>query len=517
MPQSAWVVLFLMVLPSSTVLNNATSYISFPFISFLGNLGFLLFIRAWERETGREWTLFFLGLVLGLAIYSYTYTILHFTTIFVLFVLAQPNWEVWRGRISRATLKGYLAHRASRREKIAALLDLVLALFLAGILFAYVFGGFGLDIAGHTILQINKLYQPIYQMAVLLLIRVLVYNKDLVSKGRALKLAVGAIQAQTRRRFACALSGFVLGISPRIASILTGETRRGGQGMDMDLDPFRVVRHTWQLLTQSLPEVLGVRKILVESLGTVFESPETILVYTLNLVVLTLVLMSGVVFLWGSRGSFKRLITVRTLEFQPIHLFLVFPLAVFGANIITMNGPLVRYLFPVFGALMVWTALFLDQVRRKSVPLFVILLMAWAGCHLEGYARFYNEAGMMKGFDLVEIPEPLWDVIGFCRDRKIPTAYGDLALSHKATFLANGNPLVSEYTRSAKGVVQKSKSDRIPRFALITPEGEDRKVFHAFLEENGVGFRERRFGVYEVLWDFQGDRAVIEKLRSLIP
>ena len=54
--------------------------------------------------------------------------------------------------------------------------------------------------------------------------------------------------------------GFLIGLSPRIASILIGETSRGGQGHDMDILPTKLLVHLQDLLTKNGPELLGLGK-----------------------------------------------------------------------------------------------------------------------------------------------------------------------------------------------------------------------------------------------------------------
>ena len=105
-----------------------------------------------------------LGFVMGFAIYSYTYSILYIATIAILYVLSSKQWEVIRNTFSPSKIVAQFQDSPSNKLKLVLILDGVIIFFIAAILFSYVFGGFGIDIGGHSILQINKLHKPVGQL-----------------------------------------------------------------------------------------------------------------------------------------------------------------------------------------------------------------------------------------------------------------------------------------------------------------------------------------------------------------
>ena len=151
--------------------------------------------------------------------------------------------------MSLTTLIGSFKNKKTKREIFCQLLDLIIFLFFIAVIFSYIFGGFGLDIAGHSILQINEFNKAAMQFLGLIFLRILINPKSLIFFLRSAKFYISTrVQPETKNLTAIGVAGFLAGLSPRIASILMGETSRGGQGHDVDFSPIKLlVSHLWSI------------------------------------------------------------------------------------------------------------------------------------------------------------------------------------------------------------------------------------------------------------------------------
>jgi len=181
-------------------------------ISFIGNILFLLFIKAQTEDENRGRTAFFLGAVMGFAIYSYTYAVLHVFAVLILFILTHERWESLRPYVSFKAFSGMFKNLAGKGHVLVRVLDVVIVLFCGGIIFSYVFGGFGLDIAGHSILQINKLHKPVFQLAIVLALRLMIRRDDAAAILLSSKLWVRALNPDTKRVAGLGALGFPLSV-----------------------------------------------------------------------------------------------------------------------------------------------------------------------------------------------------------------------------------------------------------------------------------------------------------------
>ena len=105
------------------------------------------------------------------------------------------------------------------------------------------FGGFGFDFSEVSIIQSNKLHKPVFQLLAVIIVRVSIYRMDLLIYFDKFKFFVVGISAGVKRLIWLGIGGFLLGIFPRIVSIVTGEITRGGEGFDIDFSPINLISH----------------------------------------------------------------------------------------------------------------------------------------------------------------------------------------------------------------------------------------------------------------------------------
>ena len=121
--------------------------------------------------------------MIGFSIYSYTFSILYIATIAILFVLTHDGWSLFREKLSIIVLVDWWKGQQSGKMKLVRVIDIVIICFLTAILFSYVFGGFGIDIAGYSIFQINNLHKPVIQLLAIIAIRFFIFRGDSLCKG----------------------------------------------------------------------------------------------------------------------------------------------------------------------------------------------------------------------------------------------------------------------------------------------------------------------------------------------
>mgnify|MGYP006428513873 FL=1 len=171
-PKVAWVWLTLLLFPSTVMVNHILT-VNFcnSLTFFLANL-ILIYFYKYKTDSGNPTlNISLFGFFCGLSIYVYAYSIIYVFPVSILICLTHPKWESIRSIINFHTVKQTFQNLDSRRTFFIRILDILIICFLMAIAFAYTFGGFGLDIAGVTLLQINNLYKPVFQLLGLIVIR----------------------------------------------------------------------------------------------------------------------------------------------------------------------------------------------------------------------------------------------------------------------------------------------------------------------------------------------------------
>ena len=325
--ETFWVVLILLLFPSINAFLLSYTYPTYSLTCLLGNIIFILFCRIQSPEGSTRIVIFFLSFFIGLSIYTYTYSILYIASIAILFILNHPEWNNTKSKISLTKFKSLFWVEQTPKEIFIFIFDLIISAFILCILFSYVFGGFGIDVGGITIFQINNLHKPVGQLAILIFLRTVFLGKH---KGFLIKKALEIqvlFNKNSKRLFFTGLFGFFLGIAPRLASIVSGETKRGGQGFDIDLNPIKILMHSWDFILVTTPEILGFSKLIksIPSLTTAH--------MTLGGLALAVMISLTILTLWQFCNSqiktIKNIIFLRQINFTPAILLFVFPLMVF--------------------------------------------------------------------------------------------------------------------------------------------------------------------------------------------
>ena len=411
---------------------------------------------------------------------------------------------------------GVFKREQSTKELVCKVLDALVILFFFFVSFSYVFGGFGLDIGGISILQINKFHEAAIQLLGIILLRFFINPKNSIAMLKNIKsYFTMAIHADKKRMIIAGGMGFFIGLSPRIASILTGETSRGGQGHDTDFLPTKLFAHLYSLFFRNGPQLFdfdGAYQNLLFNPVNIYQSVFGLLFLALIAILLISIFLS----ISENRDFLKNIIALRGFKFESVHIVILTPIVICTANIIVQNGPETRYLFPLFGPLVLWVGIYLDKVKIKFKSFPVIFLVIWISFYSISNYRTLQDAGLLKNGELVKFENNfIFDLIEFLEKKKISVAYSPYSLSGMVTYLSGGSIIVSEYYSNAVAKNRKERSLASPDFAIIAQNKED-TIYREFLSKNEIESKISEFGGYTIYWDFSGDQVQINMLRSLI-
>ena len=516
-PGMAFLVLMLMLI-SPPFITQMTTH-NWPHIAsaFFGNLIFLLYIKVKLIGNKRGGIIFFLFFSMGLAIYTYTFSLIYISVVAFLHALSYPQWNQLRQRFSLASLAGWFKGQKTKTKVFVQILDVVIVLFLMVIVFSYVFGGFGLDIAGVSIFQVNNFHKPVFQMLAILVLRILIYRKDLLSYLKSVKDFISKeMPRETKLFVGLGGAGFLLGLSPRIASILTGETSRGGQGFDVDFSPIKLIAHLWDIIVRTLPRLFSLDSSFRDFNFTSIGSYGTVL-GILAIPLLLLLFFSAASFCSSRWNSLKSILTLQGVKFDPGNIYLLLPLLTCLANVFVQNGSQPRYLFPMFGTLVLFIGIFVNRFQKKFKGLPILVLVIWIGFYSMATYKSYEDQGLVKGFEVIKLEKiEIYDLVEFLESKDIEVAYSTYSVSQVGTFLSKGKINISEYSNNPAAKTQKRRSLKSSYFAVVAQKKQI-AIYNEFLLDKKIEFKAEELGGYKIYWEFSGDQGQINKLRSLVP
>jgi hypothetical protein len=531
---ASWIVSIFLVFPPQWLVSWALlhNYVFAP-ILFLGNMTLYFFIKFKTDNAVRKETVFLLCFFSGLAIYIFTYSIIYIFTILFLLALTYPKWDMFRDKISIKILLQSFVLLETKKEKVAKIYDILLCVFLLAIAYSYIFGGFGLDIGGFTILQINNLHKPVLQVIPLIVIRLLLARlKVLPSIFNPFK-NVPVFDGAYKTLISVGAFGFALGISPRVISILNGSVARGGQGFDMDFSPLRILLHTLELVC-FFPHIVGVKfeYLFSHSSNRVFPLLQDIF----TLPIMGLIIYSLYFFLRKNWAEIKSLIMLKGLSFSPSLVLLILPASLCVSLVVTMNGPKDHYLMPLYWVLTVYVALFVSDTIQRSrilgatfIGIWIIFFSITFNYSLHELPKFKDplvsyDKEALKAL-LSRSQQKYIDLIETLSSKKINAVYAGYALSSNLIINSEGSISAAEYSSSGRSKRLRKNLESYPDFGLVlkeTYQNNDKdplspfEKFSKFLNQNEIRFKQEKVSGYVILWDFVGDVNMKNRLRTLI-
>ena len=527
-PKAGWIASVFLIFPPHWVIVWAllNNYVFSPTL-FLGNLTLYYLIKAKTNPSIDKKTVFLLCFFSGLAIYIWSYSIIYIFTIFFLLALTHPRWNGFRKRLSIKRLFQSFAILKTKKEKIAKFYDSVLCLFILAVVYSFVFGGFGLDIGGVTILQINNLHKPILQIIPVIIVRLLLAKMNLLSPIFNPFKYLQPLNQQSKMLTLVGVAGFILGVFPRIISILNGSVTRGGQGFDMDFSPVRVLMHTWELI-KMFPLVMeiefGGQILLSKTSGQQYPVIHNVLLFPVAM----LTTYSFYFFIRNNWDEIKNLIRLEGLSFSPRLVLLVLPASLCASVIITMNGPEEHYLIPIYWTLTIYVALFIVEMLNRSKILAISFISIWVMYYFVRFEyslyEFLNYKEAIASNDqstleplLVRSQQPYLNLIEFLYSKKIFAVYAGYSLSSNLIINSGGKIVAAEYMVSGRSKRLRKNLEKYPDFALIYPdEGGEITNLLKFLSENNINFEKHKIDSLVIFWGFAGQAVLVNKLRNLV-
>lgn len=527
-PKAGWISCFFLIFPPNWVFSWAllNNYVFSPTL-FLGNLTLYYLIKIKSNPSLDKKMVFLLCFFSGLAIYIWTYSIIYIFTISFLLALTHPNWDNFKNQLSIKRIYESFGLLKTKKEKFAKIYDLFLCVFILAIAYSYVFGGFGLDIGGFTIFQINNLHKPVIQILPLIIIRFLLARLEILpSISKPMKSHLWFNQHYKKIVLVVA-AGLTLGLLPRIISILNGSVSRGGQGFDMDFSPIKLLTHTWELV-KIIPSIMainfGADDLRFQNNEQVFMLAHNILVFPLT----ALVVFSFYFFIKNNWVAIKKLIRFKGLPFSPSLILILLPATLCASVIISMNGPAEHYLIPIYWVITIYVALFITELLSRSKILAISLLSIWVIFYfirfeysLHEYFK-YKEAIVSNSQIALEpllarSQKPYLNLIDFLNSNDIDAVYASYALSSNLIINSGGEIAAAEYNVSGRSKRLRKNLEKYPDFALIFYDKRNEIAdLLKFLSENKISFKKQQLGSLVVFWEFSGQPKLKNKLRYLV-
>ena len=513
---SGWIASILLLFPPMWVADYVVAQNTIcSLIAFLGNLTLFYLIKI-KLDGGTSFrAVFFLGFFSGLAIYAFTYSIIYIFTVFLVLTLTHSQWDRIRVQLTVKNLIQSFKLLETTSQYVARFLDVTIALFFLAILYSYIFGGFGLDIGGVTLIQINNLHKPVIQVAAIIAIRLLFFKTSGIKIIPLIKSYYQTITSDSKMITIVGTVGFLLGIFPRIISIVSGSISRGGQGFDMDFSPLRIILHSFDLITARPIEIMGLKYPLSALFS--LNSPQDVSTAPI-LLAFPLAGLAGFAtysFIAPRWEQIKKIVRLEKLAFDPIIILLVFPATLCAATVIMKDGAYLRYLHPLYWAITIYVALLISRISKHSKILAITLVCLWISFYLPTQKNYANDLPRLREILSPNAEAPIPNVVKFLKSKGIKTAYATYGATSEIIMYSNGEIQAAQYNKSARGKILRKNLKNQTDFALVVPKGS-LSVFQIYLNENNMDFKKDLIFSYWVIWDIKGSPSAKNKLKYLV-
>ena len=147
--------------------------------------------------------------------------------------------------------------------------------------------------------------------------------------------------------------------------------------MDMDFLPTKMASHAVTLFTEDIADSLDLR-IPFQNLF-----PESSLGHgswwypVLAVVISIFIIFATIFYLKKHKSAISKMMRMHHLDFHKDLFFILFPVTLFAALIVTMNGPEPRYLAPLHWVVTLYVSFYLAHIQNQSKMLFAFLLISW--------------------------------------------------------------------------------------------------------------------------------------------
>ena len=245
------------------------------------------------------------------------------------------------------------------------------------------------------------------------------------------------------------------------------------------------------------------------------------------LVVMVMLLVSrSIIFFVKPRWQeVKDIVRLKALVFNPAQFFLILPIVLCVAVVISQSSPTPRYLFPLHGVVSICAAIYFEKIRHEFKMFFAFALVVWCMFSGVGIYQTYVTHGIVRDFSIVEKPNRYSKIIEFCKEHEILHAYSGYGISAVGSFLSRGDLQIAEYTKDVWGWKIKERLAREDDFAIIVDgrNSSHLETYQKYLDgnlhsysRNIVKGENSADDLYYIFSNFQGEAEIIDRLRSLI-
>lgn len=521
---TGWITTIFLLFPPFWIIDwVVTKNTQVAMIVLLGNLILFYLIQIKKNGNTPLHKIFLFWFFSGLAIYAYTYSIIYIFTATLILVLTHPQWHSIRLHLTAKNLIRSFKDLRTKADYFGRFLDIIIALFIIAIIYSYIFGGFGLDIGGLTLIQINNLHKPVTQVAILIVIRLIIFRASFTTIVSSVKSHYHSIDPTTKKITIVAIAGFILGIFPRMYSILNGSITRGGQGFDVDFSPIRLVLHTFDLVTIHLIEMMG----FTEPLSALFLQDSTPGFPSLQQIfVLPVAGLAGYAtysFIVPRWPLIKKIVRLESLTFSPTLILLVLPATLCISTVIIQNGPLTRYLHPVYWITTIYVALLISRISNYSKILAITLIGIWIGFYMPATKGYFQELPRWREILSPNADLPVPHVVKFLNSMGIKAVYSPGGTASEIIMYSNGTIQAAQYSKTARGKSLQKKLKNQSDFALVTV-GDSLPFILSHLDSHKISYKKKlvhslsyknKVSSYWVIWNLKGNPSAINQLRYI--
>ena len=304
-----------MVFCPPVILDLSTRNYPHIIVSIFGNILFLLADKIIKNQRNNT-NIFFLGLVVGFTIYVYTYSIIYVATILIIFLLASPGWNIWRGNSSLVSLLNPFKNYNNVQQIILRVADIVMGVIFFGVFsflfFKYIWGGLIIDAQPPLtkflffIFIPNNITTPLLLIyPVFIIVRIYLYRKK-HSKFHSKddRLTTKSNKNLFLKKLCFVLAGFLVGFYPNILGSLNDQIS-GHPGFEINFSLSNMFANFMDMWV-TISSLIGLNKPYIDFDSFDFSSPIMLLRLLLASFIGLLGIVSFAHMIYSQRDKLKK-------------------------------------------------------------------------------------------------------------------------------------------------------------------------------------------------------------------
>jgi hypothetical protein len=520
------VVIFMVFCPP-WILHFSTVNLTHWIIGILGNILFLLTDKIIKKPANNT-NIFFLGLVIGFSIYIYSYSVIFITTVFIILILANPNWNFWRGNSSLITFLNPFKNCNNIQRTILRVVDIIIGVLFFGILFSlffnFIWGGFTFVVPEPLIdfmvfiLTPNNITTPLLLIyLVFIIVRIYLYRKK-HSKFHSNddRLTTKPNKDLFLKKICFVLAGFLIGFCPYILGSLDGQIS-GHTGLEINLSLNHMITKFMDIWV-AISSLIGLNKPYIDFDSFEFPSLVMFLRILLTSLIGLLGIISFIYLIYSQRVKVKRVFQLKHIVPNPPLILLLLFLVIILYSCFYSKPIANRHLYPLYGILCFSVAIFIHTINKRigGSKFLKICSFLWILFYMFETHNFYIKYQVLKGVHLVQRESRLEALINHLRSDNIKLVYSDYWTTHPSHFIGLANPEFVEYYKdTVRGLVRKERSKSKADFAFVFSNLYHIKVFEKIIHDYKITCQAESFGKFVIYKNFEGNTKHLQIIKNL--